>query len=172
MELESAINTAIEFETQVFENYQRAQAQAADPKGRRIFEVLSREEQGHIDYLRQRLSEWRSSGRLTAARLETAIPSRQRISESLERLRSTMKGEPSAGTTLELDLLRRALQAEQETSAFYQRLVRELPSEGAELFARFLEIEEGHLAIVQAEIDAVTGLGFWFDLQEFSLEAE
>jgi len=36
---------------------------------------------------------------------------------------------------------------------------------------RFVEIEEGHRAIVQAEIDCVSGLGFWFDTAEFKLEA-
>jgi peptide deformylase len=40
------------------------------------------------------------------------------------------------------------------------------------MFARFLEIEEGHARIVQAEIDTLTGMGFWFDVQEFRLEAE
>ena len=50
-------------------------------------------------------------------------------------------------------------------------MVRELPVEGQNLFSRFLEIEEGHGAIVQAEIDNVKRLGFWFDLKEFDLEA-
>ena len=49
-------------------------------------------------------------------------------------------------------------------------MVSELPPEGRALFERFLEIEQGHVAIVQAEIDAVSGLGFWFDVQEFRLE--
>ena len=33
-----------------------------------------------------------------------------------------------------------------------------------------LEIEEGHVAIVQAELDSLQGMGFWFDMQEFNLE--
>jgi rubrerythrin len=70
----------------------------------------------------------------------------------------------------ELDLLHTALQLEVDTSSFYKQMVKELPTEGQTFFARFVEIEEGHLAIVQAEIDALTGLGFWFDVQEFALE--
>jgi hypothetical protein len=50
-------------------------------------------------------------------------------------------------------------------------MVAELPPEGQQLFGRFLEIEEAHAAIVQAEIDSVNGTGFWFDVMEFSLEA-
>ena len=67
--------------------------------------------------------------------------------------------------------MRRALAEEEETSAFYQRMVRELPPEGQALFGRFLEIEDGHATVVQAEIDSVSQMGFWFDLKEFDLEA-
>ena len=66
-------------------------------------------------------------------------------------------------------MLEKALEVEQETSDFYKRMVLELPEEGQELFMRFVEIEEGHKAIVQAEIDSVIGLGYWFDMPEFNL---
>ena len=66
-------------------------------------------------------------------------------------------------------MLEKALEVEYETSDFYKRMVLELPVEGQELFVRFVEIEEGHKAIVQAEIDSVTGLGYWFDMPEFNL---
>ncbi len=46
-----------------------------------------------------------------------------------------------------------------------------LPAEYRGLFARFLEIEQAHLLIVQAEIDAIAGHGSWFDVMEFRLEA-
>ena len=49
-------------------------------------------------------------------------------------------------------------------------MVEELPEGARPLFRRFLEIEDGHLAMVQAEIDTLAGTGFWFDVQEFSLE--
>ena len=49
-------------------------------------------------------------------------------------------------------------------------MVSELPEEGQNLFARFLEIEDGHAAIVQAEMDSVNQRGFWFDVKEFDLE--
>jgi hypothetical protein len=49
-------------------------------------------------------------------------------------------------------------------------MVSEMAEERRPLFARFLEIEEGHVAIVEAEIDAVSGAGFWFGIQEFDIE--
>jgi hypothetical protein len=49
------------------------------------------------------------------------------------------------------------------------------PAEGVEVDrgrAEELEIEDGHLAIVQAQLDSVQGMGFWFDVAEFRLETE
>jgi rubrerythrin len=79
-----------------------------------------------------------------------------------------MRGKPAAAT--EVEHLKRALAAEKETSAFYRKMVAEMPEERRQLFARFLEIEEGHVAIVEAELDAVSGFGFWFGMKEFDLE--
>jgi rubrerythrin len=170
MTLEDAIKTAIEFETKVKATYEDAQKKATDEPGRRVFRTLAQEEQGHVDYLRSRLTEWQKTGHVTLAKLETAIPSREKIKEGTGKLTARMKG--SKNYAAELELLQRALEVEVETSSFYQRMVSELPEEGQRLFSRFLEIEQGHVAIVQAEMDSVTKLGFWFDIQEFRLEAE
>jgi hypothetical protein len=48
---------------------------------------------------------------------------------------------------------------------------KELPLEGRKLFERFVEIEQGHQAIVQAEMNAVAGNGYWFDMPEISMES-
>jgi len=79
--------------------------------------------------------------------------------------------EPTIAVEGELELLKKALELERAASGFYRELVGTLGTENRAMFARFLEIESGHLAIVQAEIDAVTGTGTWFDFMEISLEA-
>jgi len=79
-----------------------------------------------------------------------------------------LQGNPASA--IEAEYLRKALAAERETSAFYRTMVGEVAEEQRQLFARFLEIEEGHVAIVEAELDAVTGSGFWFGIKEFDLE--
>ena len=66
-------------------------------------------------------------------------------------------------------MLGKALEAERKTSDFYRRMVAELPAEGQKLFERFVAIEDGHLAIVQAEMDSLTGTGAWFDIMEVKL---
>jgi rubrerythrin len=172
VDIAKAIRTAIEYENRVRDTYSSAVENAVDPVGRRIFQTLADEEQGHVDYLEHCLATWLDRGILVEERLGTAIPSVGRIREAVARLDERLCGEMGpACEGPELDLLHRALEVEVETSRFYEEMVRVLPAEGRKLFSRFLEIEEGHRAIVQAEIDSVTGTGFWFDIQEFDLEA-
>ena len=141
--------------------------QAATAK--KVFATLAEEEQGHVAYLQSRLAEWQKDGRLAPEKLRTVLPSAERIRAGVGRM-SAGASKHASSQSAELSSLYQALAAEDETSAFYLEMVRDLPVEGQRLFARFLEIEDGHGAIVQAEIDSVKHLGFWFDLKEFDLE--
>ena len=123
-----------------------------------------------MDYLGHRLEELQKTGKVTPEHLETVIPSKEVIASEVKKLQDQIRG-PVPHSDAELQMLKKALQVEIETSEFYKRMVKELPEEGQQLFARFVEIEEGHRAIVQAEIDNLSGNGFWFDMREFDLEA-
>ncbi len=170
MTVEEAIRTGIAFENKVHATYLAAAKRAKDPIAQRVFATLAEEELGHIRYLESRLGEWQKDGRLSAEKLTTVLPAADRIRRGLRRMR-TQVGRRQGSHAAELDSLRQALAAEDETSSFYRQMVAELPAEGQALFARFLEIEDGHAAVVQAEIDSVNQMGFWFDLKEFDLEA-
>ncbi len=171
MKLEHAITTAIKYETRVHAVYREAAANAEHPVARRVFTTLSEEEKGHITYLRQRLEEWRENGSINLVEIDGQLGPRSAVEAGAARLRETLKGGSPGGTGAELESLRKALQAERETSDFYRQMVATLDADGKKLFERFVEIEEGHLAIVQAEMDLVTGSGFWFDTADFSPEA-
>ena len=166
MDTELAIKTALDYENKVVKVYEEAAAETKDEAGKKMFEVLVKDEQSHVKYLEFKLEEWKRSGHVTAERLETLIPSAERIAAGIKTLKSRVATQSPEN---ELRLLRRALQVEVETSGFYKTVVNELPAEARPLFARFVEIEEGHQKIVQAEIDSVSGLGFWFDMMEFDL---
>jgi rubrerythrin len=170
MTIEEAIQTGIQFEKKVHATYLEAGRRAKDATAAKVFRTLAQEELGHVAYLESRLDEWQRKGQLSREKLETLLPSAERVKEAVARLRSRV-AKRKADHAPELDSLRQALAVEEETSAFYRQMVRELPAEGQELFSRFLDIEDGHAAIVQAEIDNVNRLGFWFDLEEFDLEA-
>lgn len=167
MTMEEAIKTAIEFETQVRDVYRGAMEDITDPVGKRIFRVLAGEEQNHLDYLQSKLSEWKRTGTITTERLETAIPSEESIRDGIGKLEDRMADEGRGG---DLKMLTKAFDVEVKSSDFFKKMVRELPAEGQRLFAHFVEIEEGHLAIVRAEIDSLSKTGYWFDFKEFDME--
>ncbi|MFC1849953.1 ferritin family protein [candidate division CSSED10-310 bacterium] len=169
MDIEEAIKMAIVYEMKVRDVYDDAARNATDQVGSRVFQLLAKEEQYHLYYLEDRLAEWQKQGKLSPEKLKTSIPSKKVILQEVDKLEKKMSG-PDRGQ--ELEMLRKALEVEKETSTFYRKMVDELTGQGKEMFARFVEIEDGHLAIVEAEIDAVSGSGFWFDMQEFSLERE
>jgi rubrerythrin len=168
MTIEEAIKTALQYENRVVGVYVEAMRSSQDPTGKRVFETLTREEKQHVMYLEGKLRELQKTGTVTATSLASFVPPRERIEASLAAAKGKVGGPASSG---EIELLKRALQVEIETSGFYRKVVAELPAAGQNLFARFVEIEEGHKAIVQAEIDSVSGSGFWFDMPEFNLEA-
>jgi rubrerythrin len=166
MDLKVALSGAIEYEHKIRDYYAACAKKITDAKGQRVFAILAREEQGHVEYLETRLAEWTTSGAVKVAELPSLLPSAAWVLEESKKL-APAKGAPAQA---ELDFLKEALELERKTSAFYGELVAKLEPQHRDLFERFLEIENGHLAIVQAEIDALAGHGHWFDFMEFSLE--
>jgi rubrerythrin len=167
MKLDEAIRAALEYEAGVHRTYREALDRTKDEAGRRIFQTLCDEEMSHLNYLRERLEEWGTTGKIWVKKIETSIPTRAAIDESLQNLRMRLAPQASDKHTLELELLRKALDVESRTGDFYRELVGKLEGDGRKLFARFVEIEEGHQAIVQAEISSLSGFGVWFDSADF-----
>ena len=168
MTLETAIKTAIEYESRVRDVYSKNVEHISDSVGKRIFQVLADEEKQHVEYLQGKLEEWKKSGKVTVGNLTTAIPSREAIAKGISALKIRTSGRDRFG---EVRLLKKALDMEIAATNFYKKMVDELEPEGRHLFSPFLDIEEGHEAIVQAQIDLVSGTGFWFDFSEINLEA-
>ena len=166
MKLEDAIITALAYEKKVRDLYHSGISRIEDESGRKIFETLSREEQMHLDYLERMLDRLREEGRIDAEELKTEIPAAEVIKKGVESLKSKAAIDAKDG---DVSLLRKALKLEQETGDFYKKMVEELDAEGRLFFKRFVEIEEGHLAIVRAELDHLSGTGYWFDFREFTL---
>ncbi len=166
MTFEEAIKTAIEYEIKVRDAYLDSLDKIKDETGQRVFRVLGEEEQGHIDYLECKLAEWEKTGTISASDLKTVVPSQEIIEKGVKQLDSHLS-ENKYET--ELEMLKKALAMEQETSGIYRKMVNEVESNG-EFFKPFLEIEDGHTAVVQAEIDYLTRTGTFFDFREFGLE--
>ena len=167
MTLEEAIKTALDYETRIRDIYREAAEKISDPRGKKILQLLGDDEQSHIEYLLDRLELWGKTGELSDKKLESSIPSIETIQKEVEKIKSHVSQENRRG---EIEILSKALKAEVETSNFYERMVNELSDEGQRMFARFLEIEENHIAAVQFELDYITKTGYWFDFKEFDME--
>ncbi|MFC1729487.1 hypothetical protein ACFL6I_04030 [candidate division KSB1 bacterium] len=169
MTVELAIKTALEYEEKVRDIYYENAKKFRDPVAQKIFTVLGDEEQKHVDYLESRLREWEKTGKVNVENLDTIVPDRRIIAANVRKLKKRALVQDYGE---EMAIFKKALELEVATSNHYKKMVSELPPEDQPLFERFVEIEEGHEMIVQAEIDNAQGLGFWFDFMEFDLEAE
>ncbi len=174
MNISEAIKTAIEYEKKVRDVYVEASAKTQNSNGHRVLQAMADEEQGHVDYLEYKLQEWQQSGSIRSDDLTTRLPSPDAIIQGIRKLEGHLshRSEKIIDPDSDLAMLENALRVEQDTSRFYEKMVNDLSADAQKLFARFLEIEKGHQAIVQAEIHSVQGNGFWFDFQEFNLEQE
>ena len=170
MDLEAALNEAIEYETRLEGVYKEAAGRVTNPEGRKALETLAREESYHVGFLRRQLENLAGGGGLETEKLATRVPGAEEVRNGLERLQEKLDPSPEAH---ELEVLRQALNVERQTALFYKQMAREFTGEKEKaFFERFCEIEEGHLNLVQAEMDALTRTGVWFDFLEFDLEGE
>jgi rubrerythrin len=167
MNLETAIKTAIVYETRIRDLYASAALEVGAATGRRLFTALKNDEQYHLDYLAQRLREWEQTGDVVYEVLKKTIPDAAAIKGNLKKLEKRVAENDRSD---EKQMLSKALEVEVETSAFYGRMVDGLDGACRRMFARFLEIEDSHIAIVQAQLDYLAGTGYWFDLKEFDME--
>jgi rubrerythrin len=162
-----ALATGIEAEKASLRQYLGWAWRTRDPAGRAMFIRLAIDEFEHMSMLeRQRVGleqtgEWQP---VEPARtmLEQLVP---RLSDNSLRIRGT------AGQN-DRSALESALELEVRARDFYAEQARSGAEAGRPVFGRLAEMEQAHVELVQAELDSITGSGFWFGLQEFSLETE
>jgi rubrerythrin len=167
-EVLSALATAVEAEKESLEAYLKFAWQTRDQSGRQMLIRLALDELYHMRLLEKQQTALRRTGEwLTVAvgesDVERLVP---RLSDRSIRIRGTSgQNEQSA--------LQAALEAENAATEFYQSQSRAASTpEARDMFARLAEMEAGHAALVQAEIDNITETGFWFGVPEFTMESE
>ena len=115
MNLEKAIQTAIEYEIKARDIFANASESIADPVGRRIFQMLAKDERRHIDYLNKTLQGWLRTGEVTFGELMSVVPAKGVITKGSRDLQSRiLDHHRSSGT---LSILKKALDAEVVTVA-------------------------------------------------------
>lgn len=167
MNIETALKTAMEMELKIRDIYAQAFEKCSDAAGRRFFAMMRDDEQYHHDYLGNRLREWGQSGAIQYQEIKMNIPTPQQLETCIQDVQNAMAVEARG---MIQQMLSNALKTEVLTSEFYEKMVSESDGPSKHMFARFLEIENGHIAAVQAELDYVMSTGYWFDFKEFDME--
>lgn len=147
MESEAEIlGTALELERKGFKFYTEAERKTENKTGKRMFAQLAKEEEEHIKDIKNMFRN------LYPQRGDRDIPLFDvNISE--------YSGEAEA--------LKIAIDMEKKSIEFYTEWAK---GNLGSLFKELVEIEKGHLELLEAELDYVQRTGYWFDYFESSLE--
>lgn len=167
MSLEQMVKTAITMEGEIRDLYLQSHEKCKDEVGKRFFAMLGDDEQYHMDYLEDRLGELQKSGEMHHPDIKTRVPSASQIESCLADAKKHLSVEDRGVIQ---QMLSNALRVEMRTSEFYEKMVSESEGKTRDMFNRFLEIENAHIAAVQAELDYVMNTGYWFGIKEFDME--
>jgi rubrerythrin len=169
-EVLQAIETAIQIERDGLAFYTEAAKQTGDPNGKKMFQSLARDEAAHLRLFEDARQALLERGNWLSLEEVAAISPKR-----LDRPPIFPTGDKTKATEipeLELAALQRGLQAEKDSIAFYSQEMEKTDDPDAKaMYAYLVEQEEGHRTILQGEYDYLNRTGFWFDIQEFDLEA-
>jgi rubrerythrin len=163
-----ALQIALDTEKKGYRFYRIAARSTSDPEGHRVFEQLARDEIEHMGVfatLYRSLTNdepWMTYEEAVARFGET--PPDQIIFPEIpeDEVQEDFK---------DIEALREALQFEEKAVRFYSEQALGSDDEKAKSFYESLiEIEKGHVKIIQAELDSLMNTGIWLGYQEISLE--
>lgn len=161
-----ALKLAIQAEKEGLETYLRFAIKTEEKTGKDMFLQLALDEVEHMKLLEEQFEHLSSTGNYRPKELPKTILEKIRPQASKRLLKITGEKGLSA-----LDGLRVALEHETKAVRFYQDFYSNTEDPAARaIFARLIEMEEAHVEIIQAEIDSITGSGYWFGISEISLE--
>ena len=162
MDSVDALQLAIEREKGESKFYHQAAGMTEDPNGKRAFQWLAKEEARHLAKLRQQLRSVLEKQRWMAWKGRTTPIERTEFP-----LLSEATGETKMGAG-ERDALRQAIQSEREAIAFYRDAENSTPDpHGKTMFKALGREEEGHLALLEEELEWITKSHQYFTLHRF-----
>jgi len=166
MDAVDALKLAIERERGANKFYRKAVDMTEDPNGKRMFNWLAKEELRHLAKLRQQLksvqenSKWLEWRRATTPIEGSEFPP---VSEASGTLKA------GAG---ERDALRQAIASEREAIALYKAAEDSTPDlRGKAMFKALAREEEGHLTLLEEELEWINKSRKYFTLHRFALPA-
>ncbi len=164
-ELTRAMQTAIQAEKEGLRHYLEFAKLTKDETGKNMFISLARDEWEHMTLLEEILAEYQASDRAPAFQISPS-----RIPQTFPKPEERKTGEK--GETREREALRIGIDLEVKAKEYYLELAEKTADiELQGLFEGLAKMEDSHYLILSAELDNIDQMGFWFDIQEFRLEA-
>ena len=162
-----ALQKAIQSEKSALETYLKFARQTKNVSGKDMFLRLCQDELGHLNILEKELDTLMAGQKWVKAKFQPSD-----IEEILPHLASPKDLAPAGqGSSDDLAALNLALEMEKKASNFYKREGLKAEDKNAQaMYARLAEMEEAHYNLIQAELDHIKDVGFWFGIQEFTLE--
>lgn len=165
-----AIETAMQIEKDGLAFYTEAAKQTKDPNGQKMFKSLARDEAAHLKLFETVHESLLKEGHWPSPEKVAAISPGEFNHPPVFPTGGQAKA--AEMPKRELDALRRGIQAEESSIAFYSQERDKTDDPDAKaMYGYLVEQEEGHYTILQGEYDYLNRTGFWFDVQEFDLEA-
>lgn len=163
-----ALQKAIQSEKSALETYLKFARQTKNVSGKDMFVRLCQDELGHLNILEKELDNLMTGQKWVKAKFQPSD-----IEEILPHLASPKDlVQAGQGSPDDLSALNLALDMERKAVNFYKKEGQKAEDSNARaMYARLAEMEEAHYNLIQAELDHINDLGFWFGIREFSLEA-
>ena len=164
----AALNKAIQSERLALQRYLQFARQTVVTSGKDMFIRLSQDEFGHMVFLEKELDSLAAGKKWISPKFKTSDI--EEIVPKLTAIDSKLVAEQ--GSTDDLSVLNIALDMEKKAMGFYQKESAKAADPTARaMYLRLAEMEEAHFNLIQAEIDHIKDMGFWFGIQEFTLES-
>ncbi len=159
-----ALKLAMEREKNANKFYIQAAERTADPNGKKTFRWLAKEEGRHLARLSKQFRslagdnkwlEWKSR----------VVPI-----EKYELPRPSEAKGPVSPSASEIEALEQAIKSEKEANAFYKNAEDSTPDlHGKAMFRALAREEEGHLALVEDELEWLRRSAQYFTIHRFEL---
>lgn len=169
-----ALKSAIQGEIRGWEFYTEAAKKTSSESGQKMFEQLAKDEIDHQRWLEgayDRLATGKEG--LTPKHVIKHKPIDKKLKPvtPVDRRRLVKKVKER---TDEVEAVLIGVKLEEDAITFYEEALEQpdVNDEVKDLFKNLVEVEKGHLTILQGEYQVLTGVSFYYDYPELSKEVE
>jgi len=167
MKTVDALELAIERERGANKFYREAAETTNDRNGKKMFHWLAKEELRHLAKLRQQLKSVLDTNKFLEWKRRTTPIDREEF-PSLSEAKGTITVDAS-----EMDALRQGIQSEKDAISFYKEAEASTPDiNGKNMFKALSKEEEGHLELLEEELNWLTQSRKYFTLHRFELRSD